>query len=264
MEVSNELKLSLIQSNIHWEDIDKNLSMFEEKINSISASDLIILPEMFTTGFTNNSIELAEEMGQKTCQWMIEMAKKKSSVICGSAIIREGKKIYNRCLWVEPNGDIKFYDKRHLFAMAGEDENYSAGSLKQIVQYKGWKINLQVCYDLRFPVWSRRVPNSQDDYDLLIYIASWPIKRIDAWSTLLKSRAIENQSWCVGVNRVGTDGNDIEYSGASALIDSLGTDRAGSHPGKEEIISAVIDKKHLMTIREKLPFHKDQDTFFIS
>jgi len=264
MELSNELKLSLVQSDIYWEDIDRNLSMFEEKISSISSSDIIILPEMFTTGFTNNALEFAEEMGQKTCQWILNLAKQKSSVICGSAIIKEGDKIFNRFLWAEPNGEIKCYDKKHLFAMAGEDENYSAGTKKQIITYKDWKINLQVCYDLRFPVWSRRIPNTEEDYDLIIYVASWPVARVNAWSTLLKSRAIENQSYCVGVNRVGTDGSGIDYSGASVVIDSLGNEQAGSNPGKEKIIYASINKKHLMKIREKLPFHKDQDSFILT
>lgn len=264
MESSSKLKLSLVQSNIHWEGIDLNLSMFEKKINSISTCDIIVLPEMFTTGFTNNSKELAEEMGQKTCQWMLKMAKQKSSAVCGSAIIKEGSKIFNRFLWVEPNGKIKYYDKKHLFAMAGEDENYTAGEKKKIINYKDWKINLQVCYDLRFPVWSRRIPNGEEDYDLLIYVASWPVTRVNAWSTLLKSRAIENQSYCIGVNRIGTDGSGIDYSGESVVIDSLGNVQAGSHPGKEEIINASIDKKHLMKIREKLPFYKDQDSFTLT
>lgn len=264
MEHSNVLKLSLVQSNLHWENIDANLSMFEEKISSITHTDLIVLPEMFTTGFTNNSSGMAEEMDSKTCTWLKKMAEKKSAAICGSIIIKENNQYYNRFLWVEPGGLTQYYDKKHLFAMAKEDEHYTAGSNKKIIEYKGWKINLQVCYDLRFPVWSRRVGNDKEDYDLMIYVASWPAARIQAWSTLLRARAIENLSYCVGVNRVGVDDNGFEYPGASVLVDPLGTDLAGSHPGKEEIISCEIDHTNLMTIRKKLPFDRDQDAFALS
>ena len=264
MELSNVLRLSLIQSNLHWEDIDANLSMFEAKIHSINKTDIILLPEMFTTGFTNNSSNLAEEMGGKTCQWMTKLAKEKSAVIAGSIIIKENQKYYNRFLWVQADGTIEYYNKKHLFAMAKEDEFYTAGNKKKIIDFKGWKICLQVCYDLRFPVWSRRTQDPGQNYDLLIYVASWPKARIQAWSTLLKARAIENLSYCIGLNRVGTDGSGFEYTGASVLVDPLGTNLAGSHPGKDEIISCEINYSDLMTIRKKLPFDKDQDAFVLS
>ena len=261
MDLSKELKISLIQSDLHWEDIDSNISMFEQKIKAIDHSDIIVLPEMFTTGFSNNASNLAEEMGGRTSQWLKKMAAEKSSAICGSIIIKEEGHFYNRFLWMEPDKEIQFYNKRHLFAMAGENETYKAGEELKIINFKGWKINLQICYDLRFPVWSRR--HQDQDYDLIIYVASWPVKRIKAWSTLLQARAIENQSYCVGLNRVGSDGNDIEYTGASVIIDPLGTEICSGNPGKEETLEGRINKTHLMKIREKLPFHKDQDSFSI-
>lgn len=264
MSQTDKLKLSLIQADLHWENVDANLAMFDQKIDQIQDRDIIILPEMFTSGFTNNASEMAEEMGGKTCTWMLEKAKQKSSAICGSVIIKEEGKTYNRFLWVQEDESVQYYDKKHLFAMAKEDEHYCAGTSKKIINYKGWRINLQVCYDLRFPVWSRRIPKNKEDYDLMIYVASWPKARIQAWSTLLRARAIENQAYCVGVNRVGVDGKGFEYPGASVVVDALGTDLAGSHPGKEEIIHAEINLQHLMTIREKLPFERDQDTFVLS
>ncbi|MCL4133239.1 UNVERIFIED_CONTAM: hypothetical protein GTU68_066702 [Idotea baltica] len=235
--------------------------MFAKKISTIGDVDIIVLPEMFTTGFTNNTTTLAESMEGETHLWLKQIAKKKSAVVCGSIIAKEDNKYYNRFLWVQPDGTTFHYDKKHLFAMAGEDEHYSAGTKKQIVEYKGWKINLQVCYDLRFPVWSRRKEDQENDYDLMLYVASWPVARVHAWSTLLKARAIENMSYVVGVNRVGTDGKGFEYSGASSIISCLGAELQSAESGKEEIISHKLDYKHLTKVREKLPFHKDQDQF---
>ena len=263
MKIADQLKLSLVQSNLHWEDKKKNLEMFSKKLSEIKKTDLIILPEMFTTGFSNNTINLAESMNGETHNWLLQTSKEKDAVVCGSAIIEENGKYFNRFFWVQPDGITHHYDKKHLFAMAHEDEYFSAGTEKKIIQYKGWKINLQVCYDLRFPIWSRRKEDKQNNYDLLIYVASWPVARVHAWSTLLKARAIENMSYCVGVNRVGIDGKGFEYSGASVVVNYLGEELVASSAGKEEIISCSVDYQHLTKVREKLPFHKDQDQFNI-
>lgn len=261
MESANQLHVSLIQTQIHWEDAEANRKMLSEKISTLEKTDIIILPEMFSTGFTNNSVKLAETMQGETHRWMQDLSKSIDVVICGSLIIEEGSKYFNRFLWVEPNGETKFYDKKHLFAMAGENEHFSSGLTKKIIQYKGWKINLQICYDLRFPVWTRRSTDEEKDYDLLIYVASWPVARVHAWSTLLKARAIENMSYCIGVNRVGTDGNGYEYPGASVVVNCLGEAIVESLTGKEEVLSCNIDYEHLTKVRKKLPFHKDQDQF---
>ncbi len=262
MQLAEKLHLTLIQADLFWEDKEANISMFEKKIVASPDSDIFVLPEMFNTGFTNNSESLAEEMDGVTTTWMLKMAREQNAVICGSIIILESELFYNRFIWADPNGSLNYYDKRHLFAMAGEADYFSPGKNKTILTYKGWKINLQICYDLRFPVWSRRT--SQEDYDVLIYVASWPITRVHAWTTLLKARAIENQCYTVGVNRIGKDGQGFEYSGATALYDPLGEDLAITEPGKEETLHCVINYKDLMTIRKKLPFSKDQDPFLLS
>jgi len=261
MTRQDHLKLSLVQSDLHWEDKKANLEMFAQKISDIGESDIIILPEMFTTGFTNNTIHLAETMEGETVQWMKQIAKENSTAICGSIIMNEEGHYYNRLLWVQADGTILHYDKKHLFAMAGEGEYYSSGTKQQIIDFKGWKINLQICYDLRFPVWSRRKQDEQNNYDLILYVASWPVARVHAWSTLLKARAIENMSYCVGVNRVGVDGKGFEYPGESVVLNCLGEELAKSVSNKEEIINYSIEYKHLTEVREKLPFHKDQDQF---
>jgi len=259
--VSDNLKLSLIQTNLHWEDKKANLQMLDHKLDQIDESDIIILPEMFTTGFTNNTKSLSEKMEGETHLWMKRKAKEKSACLCGSFIVEEEDNFYNRFMWVEPDGKTLYYDKKHLFAMAGEDEFFTAGNKKQIINYKGWKINLQVCYDLRFPVWSRRTEEIKDNYDLLIFVASWPKARVHAWSTLLKARAIENMSYCVGVNRVGVDGKGFEYTGASVVLNCLGEELASTDSNTEAILTEKISHEHLTKVREKLPFHKDQDQF---
>ncbi|HBK70487.1 MAG TPA: amidohydrolase, partial [Flavobacteriaceae bacterium] len=211
--MKNILKITIIQSELVWENSAQNRQVFLEKIKSISeVVDLIILPEMFTTGFTMNPEKVAETMDGETIHWLKYLAKEKNTAITGSLIIKEGNKYYNRLVFVHPTGEIKTYDKRHTFTLAGEDKIYTAGNKKLIVAYKGWKICPMICYDLRFPVWSRNT----DDYNLLIYVANWPKPRITAWSTLLKARAIENMSYVVGVNRIGADDNGHEYSGNSA------------------------------------------------
>ena len=217
--MQQKLKITIIQSELHWEDATKNRALFSQKIDAIyEETDLIILPEMFTTGFSMNAKNLAEPNDGPTLQWMIAEAKKNNSAITGSVIIAEENQYFNRLFFVFPDGSYKKYDKRHTFTLAGEDKIYSAGKERIIVNYKGWKICPQICYDLRFPVWARNT----EDYDVLIYVANWPKTRILAWDTLLCARAIENMVYCIGVNRVGVDGSQLEYNGHSAVYDVLG------------------------------------------
>jgi predicted amidohydrolase len=256
--MKNILKITIIQSELVWENSAQNRQVFLEKIKSISeVVDLIILPEMFTTGFTMNPEKVAETMDGETIHWLKYLAKEKNTAITGSLIIKEGNKYYNRLVFVHPTGEIKTYDKRHTFTLAGEDKIYTAGNKKLIVAYKGWRICPMICYDLRFPVWSRNT----DDYNLLIYVANWPKPRITAWSTLLKARAIENMSYVVGVNRIGADDNGHEYSGNSAAYNALGSEISTIEPNKNttEIISISMDE--LTKTRNKFGFLEDRDKF---
>ena len=251
------INVTLIQSDIIWEDRISNLKKYQEKINQIESTDLIILPEMFTTGFSMSPKGISENMNGETIQWMKQNAHKMNSAICGSIIIEEDSKYFNRFIWVNPDGSIHHYDKRHLFSFAGENENYTPGNEKIIIEYKGWKICPLICYDLRFPVWSR----NSEDYDLLIYVANWPDKRKSAWKSLLTARAIENQCYVIGVNRVGEDSKNY-YSGDSSLINALGeTLYTNSHI--EEIYSNTISKYDLNKIRTQLPFLNNKDNFKI-
>lgn len=253
------MKIALIQSDLYWEEALKNRNQFETKIKQIDSEvDLVLLPEMFSTGFTMNASEVAETMQGKTVLWMQALAKNKNCAVAGSLIISENKEYYNRFLFVFPTGEIQFYDKRHLFTLAGEDKIYTAGSKKQIVEYLGWKICLQVCYDLRFPVFARNVEN----YDLLLYVANWPKVRINAWDILLKARAVENLSYTIGVNRVGLDANYHEYNGHSQVIDFLGNPVLG--PQENEGVFVVdLNKNSMLETRKKLNFLSDKDMFEI-
>lgn len=256
--MSSNLQVTLIQSPLKWQDIDANLNEFSKKIACIQkgSTDLIILPEMFTTGFSMNPANLAEPMNGKTVHWMKEMAKAKDAVICGSAMIEEANTFYNRFLWVEPNGSIQSYDKRHCFSLANEQEFFQAGKERLILNYKGWKICPLVCYDLRFPVWSR----NNVGYDLLLYVANWPSRRSQAWKSLLVARAIENQVYTIGVNRVGKDENGLDYSGDSSLIDYAGKVRYQISE-VEDVFTTTLFKEPQQKFREKLPFLDDQDDF---
>jgi predicted amidohydrolase len=258
--MTQDLTVTLIQSDLVWHDIDKNLSAFDQKLKSIEEdTDLIILPEMFTTGYSMNAAELSEDMDGSGVAWLREKAHQKQAAIVGSLIIREEGQYYNRLIWMNPDGSHHHYEKRHLFSMAGEDRYYSPGSKKLIIPYMGWNICPLVCYDLRFPVWSR---NTNLQYDLLIYIASWPNKRAYDWNTLLRARAIENQSYVIGVNRVGTDGNGMQYNGDSCIIDP-GWNKTLYHEQSESIHTMTLSKSHLLKVREKLPFSQDADRFTI-
>lgn len=254
----NKLSVTLIQSDLIWEDPSKNLKAFSEKLKSINRpTDLIILPEMFTTGFSIHAKALAQKMDGTTVNWLLTQAKLLNAVVLGSLIIEEYGNYYNRFIVAFPDGSLKHYDKHHLFTLADEHKTYTAGQKLITFDYKGWKICPLICYDLRFPIWARNTSN----YDVLIYIASWPKPRIEAWDTLLKARAIENMSYVVGVNRVGTDSNKLEYPGHSVIFNCLGKKLTNSISYKEEIIYLKIEKASLLKVREKLQFLNDRDNF---
>jgi omega-amidase len=253
------MKVTLIQSNLHWEDASQNRKNFESKINQIDSEvNLIVLPEMFSTGFTMNPSAVAETMEGETIVWMKRMAQAKNSAITGSLVITENNKYYNRMVFVFPSGEIKYYDKRHLFSLAGEDKFYTAGTEKVIIDYLDWKICLQVCYDLRFPVFVRNVEN----YDLLLYVANWPKVRTNAWDALLKARAIENLSYVIGVNRIGLDHHDYEHIGHSQVVDFLGNYILEPQE-TEGFFVADLDKNEMLETRKKLDFLSDKDSFEI-
>jgi len=254
------MKVALIQTELHWENPEANRNHFEELINAITEKvDLIVLPEMFSTGFTMNPTKVAESMSDKTIQWMKSIAKLKTSAIVGSLVIQENEHYYNRLVFVFPSGEIKKYDKKHLFTLAGEDRIYTAGNEKLIVEYLDFKICLLICYDLRFPVFSRNT----EDYDALIYVANWPKLRINAWDILLKARAVENQCFAIGVNRIGTDNNNHEYVGHSQIVDFLGN-HVLEPQETEDVFIANLDKKDMLEIRKKLDFLADRDRFSFS
>ncbi len=259
-----ELLITTIQTKLNWEDKAANLQMLEEKINGIKErTEIVVLPEMFSTGFSMKPEQFAETMEGETVEWMKKISAAKNLILTGSVIIEEKGNYYNRLIWMLPNGQYGVYDKRHRFAYAGEDEHYTAGNKRLIASVKGWKINLQVCYDLRFPVWARQQPqNDEPEYDILIYVANWPERRSNAWKTLLQARAIENQCYVIGVNRVGNDGNDIYHSGDSMIIDPLG-EILYTKKDDEDIFIIGLNSEHLETVRKKLPFLKDADGFMI-
>ena len=261
-----DLKITIIQADLHWEDIGANLASFEEKIWRIGQStDVIVLPEMFTTGFTMKAGKLAEHMNMRTFKWMRQMADQTGALILGSFIASVHDRFYNRLLWMEPGGNFKTYDKRHLFRMADEQQVYSSGESLLIGHWKGWRICPLVCYDLRFPVWSRNRWNpslKKLSYDVMVYVANWPVVRATAWETLLKARAIENLSYSVGVNRVGIDGNGIEYNGQSSIIGPKG-DLIFSVEGIESIKTIELSANALQAYRDRFPAFLDADDFSI-
>lgn len=276
------LSISLIQSSLVWEDKKANLQQLEKKIMGLGKTEVIILPEMFSTGFSMQPEKLAEDMEGETVEWMRNIASKKRVIVTGSVIIKEKQHYYNRLIWMLPNGEYGYYDKRHLFAFAGEDKQYTAGGKRLIASVKGWKVNLQICYDLRFPVWARQKnePELMEDeedfsgptyqpaepiepeYDLLVYVANWPERRAHAWKTLLQARAIENQCYVVGVNRVGEDGNGINHSGDSMIVDPLG-EVLFTKSNDECVHTLTLEREQLDTIRQKLPFLRDGDSFML-
>ncbi|MEO8935026.1 MAG: amidohydrolase [Xanthomarina sp.] len=256
--MQEQLKIALIQTDLFWENPEQNRIHFTKKIQSIEESvDVIVLPEMFTSGFTMNPEKVAETMFGETVVWMQELALRIETALVGSLVIKEDNHYYNRLLFVHPNGIIETYDKKHSFTLAGENKVYTAGKDKLHITFKGWKICPLICYDLRFPVWSRNV----EDYDVLIYVASWPKIRMTAWDSLLKARAIENMAYCVGVNRIGLDGNNHEYTGHSAVFDVLGEKLDHIPDHKEAIEIITLSKSHIKFNREKFNFLNDKDSF---
>jgi predicted amidohydrolase len=262
MEQNPDLRIALVQTDLHWQDKTANLALLEEKIWSLkNTCDLIVLPEMFATGFSMESALLAEPMNLQVHKWMKQLAAQTGSIITGTVIISEGRNYYNRLLWVLPDGTTQHYDKRHLFRMANEDASFTSGTELPIFSLKGWKICPQICYDLRFPIWARNHWNSGNAaYDLLFYVASWPAARISAWDTLLPARAIENLSYAIGVNRVGIDGNQIAYTGHSAAYDFKG-ERLVDLGEKDQIQVVTLSRSSLEEYRSKFPAWKDADNF---
>ncbi|WP_299116223.1 amidohydrolase [uncultured Winogradskyella sp.] len=256
--MKTDLKIALIQTDLVWESPEENRRNFHQKIESISdVVDIIVLPEMLSSGFTMNAISVAETMNGKTLTWLKELASKKNVAITGSLVISENNNFYNRSVFVHPHGKVDTYDKRHTFTLAGEHKTYTAGTTKTIIDYQGWKICPLVCYDLRFPVWARNT----EDYDVLLYVANWPKPRINAWDALLKARAIENMSYCIGVNRVGKDANGHEYPGHSACYDVLGRKMSNLKAHQESIEVVTLEKTIIETYRNKLNFLNDRDSF---
>lgn len=256
--MAENLITALIQADLEWENREANREQLERQINQLESDvDLIVLAEMFTTGFSMNAENLAEPHQGPSFQWMQKMASETNAAVTGSIITSENGKYYNRLYFVFPDGSSEKYDKRHTFTLAKEHETYDSGTERLIVNYKGWKICPLVCYDLRFPVWSRNT----EDYDLLIYVANWPAARVTAWDTLLRARAIENMSYCIGVNRVGRDGKDLDYLGHSAVYDSLGKDV--SFRKEEKVFTEIVklEKSHLQETRSQLRFLLDRDKF---
>ena len=251
------MKIGLIQSSLTWENPKANRNHFEEKINAIAEKvDLIVLPEMFSTGFTMNPKAVFETMQGETIHWMQSLAKAKNCAITGSLVIKENDNFYNRLVFVFPSGEIQFYDKRHLFTLAGEDKVYTAGKKKLIVEYLGWKICPLICYDLRFPVFARNI----EEYDVLLYVANWPKVRIQAWDILLKARSVENMCYTIGVNRVGLDNNNFEHDGHSQVVDFMGN--YVLEPQENEGVFVIeLNKEKLLEARNRLGFLNDKDSF---
>jgi len=259
----SSLTITLIQTNLFWENKKANLKMLQEKIEAIKEkTEIVILPEMFTTGFSMRAELLAETIDGETMKWMERVAADNKIILTGSVIIEENGKFFNRLIWMLPNGEYGVYDKRHLFAFGDEHAHYKAGNKKLIASVKGWKINLQICYDLRFPVWARQDFHAENKYDLLINVASWPAKRSVAWQTLLRARAIENQCFVVGVNRTGEDGNRIYYNGNSTIIDPLG-EIIYEKNKEEDVFTYTLQKEKITEIRNQFPFWQDADSFIL-
>ena len=259
------LTFTLIQTSLHWEDKKANLQMLEEKINAIrEKTQVVVLPEMFSTGFSMKPESLAETMEGETVAWMKRIARERKLILTGSVIIEEGGQYFNRSIWMLPNGEYGYYNKRHLFAFAEEDKHYTSGTDRFIASANGLKINLLVCYDLRFPVWARQqfAEEKTFEYDVLIYVANWPERRSTAWKTLLQARAIENQCYVIGVNRVGNDGNGIYHSGDSMVVTPLG-EVLYHKAHDEDIFTITLKKEDLEDVRSKFQFWRDADEFQI-
>lgn len=268
--LADKLIFGLMQLNLHWEDKARNLQHISRKIDELDFDcDVLVLPEMFSTGFTMNAKELAEDMAGPTMDWIRETARKTGKMIVGSFIAEEKNRYFNRLVWMNPDGSFQFYDKKHLFRMAEEDAYYTAGNKNITIEVKGWKIRPLICYDLRFPVWSRNRHeiidgNAVPEFDVLLYVANWPAVRSLPWDVLLRARAVENQVYCIGLNRVGMDGLEKEYNGHSAVIGPKGDYLLGPLNEKEGIFQVSINLQELMAFREKFPQGLDADNFELS
>ncbi|QYR52189.1 amidohydrolase [Lysobacter soyae] len=263
MTDASDLRIHLVQGNTRWHDPDGNRHYYQGMIEPLKGkSDLVVLPETFTSGFSNDAVRNAEDMHGKTVAWMRAQAAELDAAVCGSVQMSEAGKVFNRMLFVTPDGGVQTYDKRHLFTFAREHERYSAGVERLIVKWRGWRICPLVCYDLRFPVFSRNGLDAGDEahYDLLLYVANWPSVRDYPWRTLLRARAIENLSYVAGVNRVGDDGNGLHYSGDSAVIDFLGQPMIELRDA-EGVIDAVLDPSELRAHRTRFPALNDADGY---
>lgn len=256
----DQITIAVIQTNLFWEDIKGNINHFERLLHSMKGEPhIVVLPEMFTTGFSMNAEDLAQSESGLTMQWMIKTSESMGFAICGSFIVGEGDKYYNRFYFVSPSGEISRYDKRHLFTFANENITYTKGNQRVVFDYLGWRILPQICYDVRFPVWSR----NRSDYDLIINVANFPGTRRNIWNTLLRARAIENQCYVIGANRVGHDGLDISYTGDSQIVGPNGEPIALAKSSIEEIIFATLDINELNSFRKSFPVLNDADDFII-
>lgn len=253
----NDLSVCLVQADLIWEDRQANLAKLKSMVEQAPGADVYVLPEMFTSGFTMRARENANTANGEAVTWMKKLASKHDAAITGSLIIEENGKFYNRLFWVQPDETIHIYNKRHLFTLAGEEKVYTGGNERIIINYKGWRIMPQVCYDLRFPAWCRNT----DDYDLLFFVANWPERRSAHWRKLLVARAIENQAYVVGVNRVGHDGNQVYHSGDSAAIDPLGEYLTEMKPGMEKTEVVRLNKDEVDKVRSRFGFLEDRDAF---
>lgn len=258
------LRVSLVQGDTRWHDPAGNRDYYGALIGPLAGrTDLVVLPETFTSGFSNDAVEGAESMAGPTLAWLAGQARALDAVVTGSVVIREGDKVFNRLVWMRPDGSHDRYDKRHLFRMAGEHERYAGGEQRLLVELKGWRILPQVCYDLRFPVWLRNRYDREAarfEYDLSLFVANWPAPRREPWRALLRARAIENLAYCIGVNRVGTDGNSLDYAGDSAAIDPVGTVLA-ELAWTEQVHTLTLDPQRLLAHRERFPAWRDADDF---
>lgn len=254
------LDITLIQTDLSWQDRDSNIQRFEKHLENVGETDLVVLPEMFTTGFSMKAESFYEEEGGPTLQWMLKTSAAIDAAICGSVITKEGDHYFNRLFFVLPSGHYYKYDKRHLFTLANEQDTYTAGKESIVVEYKGWKIKPLICYDLRFPVWCR----NKEEADVMLFVANWPERRSDAWKTLLKARAIENMCYVAGVNRVGNDGNEVYHSGNSGLYDELGRELLKFEDGSEGVKTYKLDHEKMMASRKRFNFLNDRDDFTIA
>lgn len=263
--LQTDLRITLVQSDTYWHDVTANLAELEETLWPLAGkTDVIVLPEMFQTGFTMEVDAVSEPMGLTTFRWMQRMAEHTDALVLGSYIVKEEGRFFNRLLWMEPDGQFATYDKRHLFRMAQEHERFTAGTERMVRMWRGWRLHPLVCYDLRFPVWSRnrREEEAGQEYDLLLYVANWPAARVNAWDALLQARAIENLCYVVGVNRVGTDGKEIPYNGHSGVY-SPRVERLWFAEDTPQIGQVTLSAEDLLRFREKFPAHQDADRFSI-